>query len=172
MDHSSIKLILSSRTKKTLEAVASEIKQATTYILPLDLADSSEFEVKRDEVLGKFGQVDILINNGGISQRENALDSSEDVERQIMEINYFGNIALSKAILPSMVKKGSGQLVIMSSIAGKFGFFLRSSYSASKHALHGYYESLRLEEEKNNIKVSLVCPGKNKHPYSHQCIKR
>ena len=76
-----------------------------------------------------------------------------------MEINYFGNIALVKAVLPVMQKQKSGYLVVISSLSGKFGFFLRSAYSASKHALVGFYESLRLEEEKNNIKVSLVFPG-------------
>jgi len=77
-----------------------------------------------------------------------------------MEINYFGNVALTKALLPHFRKQKKGQIIITSSIAGKFGFFLRSSYSASKHALHGYYESLRLEELKFNINITLICPGK------------
>ena len=79
-----------------------------------------------------------------------------------MEINYFSAVNLSKAALPVMLKYGSGKIVVVSSIAGKFGFFLRSSYSAAKHALHGYFESLRLENEKKGISVLMVCPGKIK----------
>ena len=101
-----------------------------------------------------------MINNGGLSQRGTAFETSMEVERRIMEINYFGNIALAKAVLVYMRQQQSGQILIISSIAGKFGFFLRSAYSASKHALIGYYESLSLEEEINNISVTIACPGK------------
>ena len=83
-----------------------------------------------------------------------------EVDRRIMEVNYFGNIALTKAVLPYMITQQSGHIVIVSSIAGKFGFFLRSAYSAAKHALHGFYESLMLEQEKNGLKVTIACPGK------------
>ena len=79
-----------------------------------------------------------------------------------MDINYFSAVNLSKAALPVMLKYGSGKIVVVSSIAGTFGFFLRSSYSAAKHALHGYFESLRLENEKKGISVLMVCPGKIK----------
>lgn len=87
-----------------------------------------------------------------------------------MEVNYFGNIALAKAVLPYMQKQKSGHFIITSSIAGKFGFFLRSAYAASKHALHGFYESLLLEEEKNNIDVTIVCPGKINTPISMSAL--
>ncbi len=171
LDQSGTKLILSARNQDKLEAVAKSITSAETFVLPIDLADSSNFNEKTKAVIDKYGKIDILINNGGISQRAEARDTSEEVEKQIMTVNYFGNVALSKAVLPFMTKQGSGQLVIMSSIAGKFGFFLRSTYSASKHALHGYYESLRLEEEKNGILVSLVCPGKINTPISQNSLK-
>ena len=110
--------------------------------------------------LGKNGFIDFLFNNGGLSQRSRASDTSLELDRKIMEINYFGNIALTKAVLPYMQNQKSGHIVVISSIVGKFGFFLRSSYSASKHALHGFYESLHLEEEKNRLRVTIVCPGK------------
>jgi len=95
-----------------------------------------------------------------LSQRSNASDTPLEVDRRIMEVNYFGNIALTKAVLPYFQKQQSGHVVVISSIAGKFGFFLRSAYAASKHALHGFYESLLLEEEKNGVKVTIACPGK------------
>ncbi len=170
LDQKTTTLILSARNQDALEAVASKIHHATTFVLPLDLADSSNFEEKVHTVVSKFNRVDILINNGGISQRAEVRDTTEEVERHIMNVNYFGNIALSKALLPVMTQQKSGQLVIMSSIAGKFGFFLRSAYSDSKHALHGYYESLRLEEEKNGILVTLVCPGKINTPISKNAL--
>ena len=154
-------LILSGRNIKELNEVSSQLKSnSNNFVLPLDLEKHETFDSKVESILEQYSSIDILFNNGGISQRSEAYDTTLEVERRIMEINYFGNIALTKALLPQLRKQKSGQLIITSSIAGKFGFYLRSSYSASKHALHGYYESLRLEELKNNIKVTLICPGK------------
>jgi len=113
-------------------------------------------------VLIKFGRIDILFNNGGFSQRSEVLKTPLQIDREIMEVNYFANIALTKLVLPIMIKQQLGQIIVISSIAGKFGFFLRSAYSAAKHALHGFYESLRLETEQYGIRVLIVCPGKIK----------
>jgi short-subunit dehydrogenase len=87
-----------------------------------------------------------------------------------MEIDFFGNITLAKLILPYFQVQKTGKFVVISSIAGKFGFYLRSSYSAAKHALHGFYESLRLEEEKNNLSVTIICPGKINTPISTNAL--
>lgn len=171
LDQSNIRLVLSSRNMNGLESVSKKITRAETFCLPLDLSDSSNFDQLRDQIIDKYGKIDILINNGGVSQRSEVWETSESVERQIMETNYFGNIALAKSVLAQFRERQEGHLVIMSSIAGKFGFFQRSSYSASKHALHGYYESLRLEEEHNNIVVSLICPGKINTPISKNALK-
>lgn len=155
------KVILSARNMDQLELFRKELDRSEDHLsLPLDLSHSEEFERLTSQVIAKYGRVDVLINNGGISQRAEAHETSIDVDRKIMEINYFGNIALTKAVLPYMIKQQSGQIIVISSIAGKFGFFLRSAYSASKHALHGFYESLRLEQEKNGIHVTIACPGK------------
>jgi short-subunit dehydrogenase len=108
--------------------------------------------------VSKFKSIDLLINNGGISQRSRAYETDIEVDRKIMEVNYFGTIALTKSILPIMQKQKSGYITTVSSSSGKFGFFLRSSYSASKFAQVGFFESLRLEEEKNNIFISIVFP--------------
>mgnify|MGYP003682233287 CR=1 FL=1 len=141
------KLVLSARRENELERVKSCCVHPENIIcLPLDLGDSSNFDYLAQAVVDTFGSIDILINNGGISQRSTVLETSEEVARRVMEINFFGNIALSKSVLKHMVKQKSGHIVPISSLAGKFGFFLRSSYSASKHALHGFYETLRLEE--------------------------
>ena len=155
------KIVLSSRNIESLEIIRSSLPNSDQHFcLALDLEKSSNFPELAGIVVDKMGRIDYLFNNGGLSQRSEAGDTPMSIDRRIMEINYFGNIALSKAVLPYFKNQKSGHIVVISSIAGKFGFFLRSAYSASKHALHGFYESLLLEEEKNNIKVTIACPGK------------
>jgi len=155
------RLVLSSRNIDSLNLLCSDLPHPEKHlVLPLDLAKSDNFESLAAEVVDKMGKIDILVNNGGMSQRSEAHETPMDVDRRIMEVNYFGNIALTKAVLPYFRKQKSGHFLAISSIAGKFGFFLRSAYSASKHALHGFYESVMLEEEKNNIHVTIACPGK------------
>ncbi len=155
------KIILSARNENKLNDLRSELNSPDDHlVLPLDLSDSSNFDDLVKRVLKKYGRIDALFNNGGISQRSEAGKTSLEIDREIMEVNYFGNIALTKAVLPVFQEQKSGHYIIVSSIAGKFGFFLRSAYSASKHALHGFYESLMLEEEHNNIHVTIACPGK------------
>ena len=154
-------VVLSGRNQVSLEKVKQKLSHPESHlIVPLDLEHSENFKQLAASVVAQVKRIDILINNGGISQRGTAFETDESVDRRIMEVNYFGNIALVKAVLPYMRKQGRGHIVVLSSIAGKFGFFLRSAYSASKHALHGFYESLMLEEEGNGIKVTIVCPGK------------
>ncbi|MFK7785608.1 MAG: SDR family oxidoreductase [Crocinitomicaceae bacterium] len=155
------KLILSARNESKLQEVQQSIPNSEQHlVLPLDLSQSENFSNLVQQVVSKFGRIDVLVNNGGLSQRSEVHETPMEVDRRIMEVNYFGNVALTKAVLPIFRKQQSGRFIVISSIAGKFGFFLRSAYSASKHALHGFYESLMLEEEKNNINVLLVCPGK------------
>lgn len=155
------KLVLSARRAEALEEIKKELPNPDAHIVvTLDLEKNTEFDQLAKEVVEKMGRIDILVNNGGMSQRSEAHETPMEVDRRIMEVNYFGNIALTKAVLPYFREQQSGHFLVISSIAGKFGFFLRSAYSASKHALHGYYESLLLEEEKNNVHVTIACPGK------------
>lgn len=158
------RLILSARREDELKRVAAltKLPDLDLLILPFDLSDTSKASGLAAQVMNKFGRIDILINNGGQSQREEAIKTEEAAERKLFEINYFSAVNLSKAVLPYMLKQKSGHIVVVSSIAGKFGFYLRSSYSAAKHALHGYFESLRLETESKGIKILMVCPGKVK----------
>jgi len=154
-------VILSARNKESLLSVQSRLAfPDKSTILVLDLEDSDGFAELAKQVIEKFGRIDYLINNGGLSQRSETYETPISVDRKIMEINYFGSIALTKAVLPYMQKQQSGHIVAVSSIAGVFGFYLRSAYAASKHALQGFYESLLLEEAKNNIYVTIVYPGK------------
>ena len=112
-----------------------------------------------------------MINNAGISQRASVLDTKSEVERKIMELNFFGTVALTKKVLPVMIENGGGHIAVTSSIAGKFGFKLRSSYSASKFALSGYFEALRMELVKENIKVTIAFPGRVKTDISRFAVK-
>lgn len=172
LDCSGAKLILSARKKDVLEELRQKLNHKEQHlVLPLDLSDSKDFSKLATQVIEQYGRIDYLFNSGGISQRAVANETTLDIDRKIMEVNYFGNIALTKTVLPIFQKQQSGHIIVTSSIAGKFGFFLRSAYAASKHALHGFYESLMLEEEQNNIYVTLVCPGKINTPISVNALK-
>lgn len=153
------KLVISARRADELKKVADKCKGSEVLIVPLDLADQSNFEEKKNEVLQKFGRIDILVNNGGISQRSLVKDTSVDVDRKIMEVNYIGTVALTKVVLPQFLKQGSGKFVVTTSTVGKIGTPYRSGYSASKHALHGFFDSLRAELHDDGISVLLICPG-------------
>lgn len=155
------KLILSSRHAEGLERVRRNCPGdgREVVILPLDLADLPSLPQKVEQALAAFGRIDILVNNGGVGQYSRAADTSLAVDQAIMLTNYLGQVALTKGVLPAMIQRKSGHIVVVSSVAGKFGAPMRSAYSASKHALHGFFESLRAEIWRDQIKVTLVCPG-------------
>lgn len=166
------KLVLSARRQEALERVKSNCTNPDLHIiLPFDLIDAEkEAPGLVDTILTSMKRIDILVNNGGVSQRATAEETSLELNRKIMEVNFFSAVALTKAVLPQMIRQHSGHIIVMSSIAGKFGFYLRSAYSAAKHALHGYFESLRLETEKQGINVTIICPGKIKTNVSMNAI--
>lgn len=155
-------LILSARRKNELERVAQQCHNlgAESHIFLLDLSVQSQIELIADEVLSQFGHIDILVNNGGISQRSLVVETPVDVDRRIMEVDFFSGVILSKKVLPGMVERGFGHFIVISSITGKFGFSLRSAYAAAKHALHGFYESLWAELHSKGINVTIACPGR------------
>ncbi|WP_034058085.1 SDR family oxidoreductase [Lacinutrix jangbogonensis] len=153
-------VILSSRNLKALKTVKKLCENSEKVkLIPLDLEDYNNLKPKVDNAISFFGKIDILVNNGGISQRELAKDTAIAVDKRLIDINYLGTIALTKLMLPHFIKNQSGQVVVTTSIVGKIGTPLRSSYAASKHALHGFFDSLRAELYKDNITVTLVCPG-------------
>jgi len=159
-DKAGAKLILSSRNRDELYRVKNNCKTPmTVHILPLDLELTSTLQSKAEEAMRIFGRIDVLINSGGISQRALALETSLETEQKLMNINYWGTTVLSKAVLPKMIAAGGGQIVCISSLTGKFGTRLRSAYAASKHALHGYFDSLRSEVYDKNIHITMICPG-------------
>ena len=153
-------LILSSRNEIELNKVKNACKNPEkVQILPLDLEDYADFSLKVSHAISFFNTIDILFNNAGISQRSLAKETDISVDKRIMDINFLGTVALTKALLPHFIQKNDGHFVVITSIVGKVGTPLRSSYSASKHALHGFFDSLRAEVHQNNIKVTLALPG-------------
>ena len=155
------RLVLSSRRYEELERVKSECKAAdqNILILPLDMAERTGMEAAVVNVLDHFGEIDIIILNAGISNRSFIADTKYDVFERLMEVNFFGNVALTKALLPHLVERKQGHFVVISSLSGKFASPGRGAYSSSKHALHGFYDTLRMEHHHDNIKVTMVCPG-------------
>jgi dehydrogenase/reductase SDR family member 7B len=154
------KLIISSRSKEALIEVKNDCKSpGNVIIVMLDLEEYLQLSSTVAEAISAFGKIDILVNNGGISQRSLVKDTNILVDKRIMDVNYFGTVALTKEILPHFIENKNGHFVVTTSIVGKIGTPLRSSYAASKHALHGFFDSLRAEHKNDNIAVTLVCPG-------------
>lgn len=157
------RLIITASTLERLETVASKCRQLgaeDVMVLPYDFSDPEGLRLLVRLAWDRFGGIDLLFCNAGISQRTTVEDTSMDMVRKIMEINYFAPVALAKAILPMMVSAGGGHIAVTTSIAGHFGFPLRCAYSSSKHALYGFFETLQAEYFEKDIHVTLVCPGR------------
>ena len=152
------KLILSGRDQQRLEDVAAEI-DSNTLILPFEVTDTVAMSAAIGTALEWTGSVEVLVNNAGISQRSEAINTSLQVYRDIIEIDLMAPIALTQAILPHMVARGSGKLVFMSSVAGKVGLPLRTAYCAAKHGLIGYADALRAELSTKGVDVHVIAPG-------------
>jgi dehydrogenase/reductase SDR family member 7B len=152
-------IIISARNKVALESIQARFGVDRIGVVELDLASKESVDAAITRALALKGRVDILFNNGGISQRSMATETNASVLRQIMEVNFFANTALAQAVLPGMMARNYGHIVVTSSLMGKWGFYLRSAYGASKHALHGYYDSLRMEVETNGVSITLLTPG-------------
>ena len=155
------KVVLSSRSATELERVRAACDGGADrhLVLPLDLTQYDALPAAVSAVLERFDRVDVLVHSGGVSQRSMVRDTNLATDRAIMDLNFFGTIALTKAVLPSMLARGAGHIVPISSVVGYVGTPLRSTYSASKHALHGFFDSMRAELAKDGIFITIVCPG-------------
>jgi len=153
-------LILSARNAGALQEVKSLCGNGDNIaVLPLDLNDHEGMNEVVNNALSLFGKVDILVNNAGISQRSLIKDTDFSVYKKLIDIDYLGTVALSKAILPHFIQNQNGHYVTVTSLMGKFGSPYRSGYCGAKHALHGFFDVMRMEHEKDVVKVTLVCPG-------------
>lgn len=157
-----VQLILSSRQPDKLRETQrlANLPSERCLILPIDLTTITEEEIQRigESIILKFHKLDLLIHNASLSQRSLAHQTINEVDRKIMETNFFGPVKLTKLIMPTLMKSSSPQVVIISSLAGKFGVPLRSTYCAAKHALHGFFEAMKLEL-KGKLKVSFFVLG-------------
>lgn len=152
-------VILSGRRANALQALAA-VAPERTLVLPFETTDYDRLPALVKQAWGWRGRIDLLINNAGISQRSLALDTSLQVYRQLMEVDYLAPVALTQLLLPRLVEQGSGQLAVVSSVAGKLGAPLRTGYCGAKHAVVGYFEALRAEvEQAYGIGVSVIIPG-------------
>ncbi len=169
LGHRGARVIISARREERLAQVAERIDRV--HILPLDLAETGTLEDKVKEACSVWGGIDIMVHNAGMGQRSKAVDTPHEMLRRIMEVNFFSTVVLSKALLPQMLERKFGQFIVISSLMGKFGGPGRCAYAASKHALHGYFESLRYEEWNNGIRATLVTPGYIKTEISQHALR-
>lgn len=156
------KLILSARRQPELERVKKQCPNGPAdgiAVLPLDLNELDTLGDKSKQALSAFGQVDILINNGGIGQRGRAVETILKVDRLMMNVNYLSHVALTKYVLPSMLERKAGHIVVVSSLMGELYTAKRSAYAATKHALHGFFDCLRAEVAPYGVRVTIASPG-------------
>ena len=161
-------LALSARREDELERVKATCTggPGRVIVVPLDVVDSAAREAATEEVLSEFSGLGVLVNNAGISQMSLALETSEEVERLVMEVDYFAPVALTKLVLPRMIDAGGGHIVVTSSVAGKHAVPYHTTYCAAKHALHGYFDTLRVEHLDDNVDITLlVIAGVKSHVY-------
>ncbi|WP_412850670.1 SDR family oxidoreductase [Chryseobacterium sp. PMSZPI] len=159
--NTNVKIILSSRKEDQLYAVAEKANLTTDRyaVIPLDLANYKDMPDIVSKAIDKFGKIDLLINNAGLSQRSLAIETDIEVDKHLIEVDYIGTVALTKAVLPYMIKNGGGQIAVVSSLMGVFGAPMRSGYAAAKHALHGFFDALRAELYTQKILITIICPG-------------
>jgi dehydrogenase/reductase SDR family protein 7B len=156
-----VSLILAARGRAALEKVSAQCvaNGAKSSVVEIDLSSSTSIEHAATDILNQYGCPDVVVHNSGISQRSTARDTNMDVYRRLMEVNFIGTVHLTKLLLTKMLERKSGHFVVVTSVVGKLGTQMRTGYAASKHALHGFFDSLRAEVCHDGIQVTLVCPG-------------
>lgn len=151
------KVVLAARNVEKLKEISNTLKTESLFIA-CDVSKEADCKSMIDETLAKFGKIDILINNAGISMRALFKDVDLNVLKQLMDINFWGMVYCTKYALPHILN-AHGSIIAISSIAGYRGLPARTGYSASKHAMQGFMETLRTEHLKDNIHFLTVCPG-------------
>lgn len=158
--HKAHRIIISSRNREALEKVKEACDAPENIkVLPLDIEKHDSLPKRVEKALGFWGHIDLLVNNAGISQRSLIMETDFSVYKRMIDINYLGTVALSKALLPHFIERRQGHFAVVSSLMGKFSSPYRSGYCGAKHALHGFFDALRMEHEKDGVHVTLVCPG-------------
>ena len=155
------RLVLTARRPEELERVKklTGLPGSAVLVLPMDVTQFEKAGPAVEAIIAHFGRIDVIVHNAGVSQRSYIQETDFEVYQKIMDVDFFSTVAITKAALPYMIAQQSGQFIVISSVAGKIGTIMRSGYNAAKHALHGFYDSLRAEGYNDNIKVTTVCPG-------------
>jgi len=169
------KLILTAPEVDILQQVkekSSQLGAREVCLLPADLSSLESLEQLAETAWACFGKIDLIFNNAGISQRATTIEADFEMTKKIMGINFFAPVILTKTLLPKMIENGGGQIAVTTSISGKFGFPLRSAYCSSKHALYGFFETVESEYFKNNIRVTIVCPGRVQTNISFHALEK
>lgn len=157
------RLIVTALEADLLEQVVARCKSLgapDAVALPFDLSQLDGLPALAEQAWQAFGRIDIFYNNAGISQRGTTVETDMKVIHKVMDIDFYAPVILTKAVLPRMIAQGGGQLAVTTSIAGCFGFPMRCAYSSAKHALYGFFETVQAENYKDNIRVTIVCPGR------------
>ncbi|MFX0086438.1 MAG: SDR family oxidoreductase [Candidatus Hodarchaeota archaeon] len=155
-------VVLASRNESKLLLVKDKIdklKNSEALIIPTDVTKEDDVKQLVEKTLAKFGTIDVLINNAGIGIFKRADEFTLKDFNQIFDVNVKGVFLLTKYVIPHMIQRKSGHVIIISSIAGKNGFKSGTLYAASKHAVMGYSWSLREDVKEFGIKVTAICPG-------------
>ncbi len=157
-------LILSARRAEELERVKAACvengsAESDVFALVMDVTELNAMAGHVETARGAFNSIDVLINNAGVGQRSPMLETDISVYQKVLDTNVMGPIALTKAVLPVMLKQGGGHVAVVSSVTGKVGVRNRSAYSTSKHAVMGFFDSLRAELGDQGIKVTTIVPG-------------
>lgn len=151
-------VLLCARNERELQRVKESMASPCEYVV-CDITDYAAVDAMVDYILKKYGRVDVLVNNAGISQRGLVYETDYSVDERIMRLNFLSAVYLTKKLLPGMVARKSGDIIVISSVSGKFGFWQRSAYAASKHALQGFFETLQIELRPFHIHTLIVSPG-------------
>ncbi len=153
------RLILSARKSGDLDRLRAALGATDALIAPFDLGHTDGLSDMVSRIWKEAGGVDVVVHSGGISQRSRLIDTDPAVDRRMMEVNYFGTLAFTRALLPHMIAAGGGHFAVVTSLMGLFSAPMRSGYAGAKHAMHGWFEALRAEHHGNGIRVTLVSPG-------------
>ncbi len=146
--------------KKSLDDKVKDLKKGGIEAMGVvcDVTDEKGCRAAVDKVVQNFGGIDLLVNNAGITQRSGFLNTEVSVYRRVMDINFFGSVICTKAAIDSIIER-RGMIIAVTSIAGLAPLLGRTGYAASKHAMHGFFTSLRAELKRDGVDVMIVCPG-------------
>lgn len=164
------RLVLTARRADALAEVVQDCQAGNCHVLTADVGQADTLEKLTQDAIGVYGHIDVVIHSAGLSQRSTAINTAMDTIRKIMEVNFFATVAISKYLLPHFKQRGSGHVVVISSMAGLMGFPLRTGYAASKHAVKGFFETMQTEMDVPGLNITIVSPGRINTPISMSAI--